>query len=44
MPFNEACGFVRSHMLSNFFIDNYDHPIFEAGVQPRGMVYLQKEL
>ena len=21
VPFNEACGFVRSHMLSNFFID-----------------------
>ena len=35
---------MRSHVLSNFFIDSYDHPIFEVGVQLRGMVYLQKEL
>ena len=28
IPFYEKCGFVRSHIISNFFIDNYDHPIY----------------
>lgn len=26
VPFYEACGFTRSRVLPNFFIDNYDHP------------------
>ena len=33
IPFYERCGFVRSHIVKNFFIDNYDHPIYECGVQ-----------
>ena len=33
IPFYEACGFTRSHVVRNFFIDHYDHPIFEGGVQ-----------
>lgn len=41
VPFYEKCGFVRSHSIPNFFTDNYDHPIFEAGVQLVDMVYLQ---
>lgn len=44
VPFYEKCGFVRSHAIKNFFTDNYDHPIFEAGVQLVDMVYLQKRL
>lgn len=44
VPFYEKCGFVRSHILENFFIDNYGHPIFEAGVQLVHMVYLKKEI
>lgn len=44
LPFYEKCGFVRSHRISNFFIDHYDHPIYEAGVQLVDMVYLQKRL
>ena len=44
VPFYEKCGFVRSHILENFFTDNYDHPIFEAGVQLVHMVYLKKKL
>ena len=32
IPFYEKCGFVRSHIISNFFIDNYDHPMgFKEG-------------
>lgn len=44
VPFYEKCGFVRSHIIKNFFTDNYDHPIFEAGVQLVDMVYLQKRI
>ena len=44
VPFYEKCGFVRSHILENFFTDNYDHPIFEAGMQLVHMVYLKKEI
>lgn len=44
IPFYEKCGFVRSHRISNFFTDNYDHPIIEGGVQLVDMVYLQKIL
>ncbi len=44
IPFYEKCGFVRSHIVPNFFTDNYDHPIFECGVQLRDMVYLKRSL
>ncbi len=44
VPFYEKCGFKRSHILKNFFIDNYDHPIYEYGVQLIDMVYLQRKL
>ncbi len=44
IPFYEKCGFVRSHNVLNFFIDNYDHPIYEDGVQLIDMVYLQKHI
>ena len=30
VPFYEKCGFVRSHEIKDFFIENYDHPISEA--------------
>lgn len=44
VPFYEKCGFTRSHVVKNFFIDNYNHPIFECGIQLKDMVYLQKAL
>lgn len=44
VPFYEKSGFVRSHSIKNFFIDNYDHPIFEGGVQLTDMIYLQKNI
>lgn len=44
VPFYEKCGFIRSHVVPNFFTENYDHPIFECGVVLRDMVYLQKVL
>ena len=44
IPFYEACGFRRHHLVKNFFTDHYDHPIYEYGVQLVDMVYLQREL
>ena len=44
VPFYEKCGFVRSHNIPNFFTDNYDHPIYEGGVQLIDMVYLQRHI
>ena len=44
IPFYEKCGFIESHRVKNFFTDNYNHPIFECGVQLVDMVYLEKDL
>lgn len=44
IPFYEKCGFVRIYSIPNFFTDNYDHPIFECGVQLVDMIYLQRPL
>lgn len=44
IPFYESCGFRRHHLVKNFFIDHYDHPIWEYGVQLKDMVYLQRKI
>ena len=44
VPFYEKCGFVRSHVVPDFFTDNYDHPIYECGVRLKDMVYLRRPL
>jgi GNAT superfamily N-acetyltransferase len=44
LSFYENCGFEISHRLKNFFTDNYDHPMFEDGIQLIDMVYLKKKL
>ena len=44
LSFYENCGFKISHRLKNFFIDNYDHPMFEDGIQLIDMIYLKKKL
>ena len=43
VPFYKKCGFTEHHRVKNFFTDNYDHPIFEAGVQLVDMVYLSRK-
>lgn len=43
LPFYEKLGFTYSHRIKNFFIDNYNHPIYEGGVLLKDMVYLKKE-
>ena len=42
IPFYEKCGFVRSHVIKDFFTEHYDHPIVEDGVLLRDMIYLRK--
>jgi len=42
--FYEKNGFRLFHRIPNFFTDNYDHPMFENGVQLVDMIYLKKEL
>ena len=44
IPFYEKCGFHVSHRVPNFFLDNYEKPIFEGGKQLVDMVYLEKRL
>lgn len=44
IPFYEKCGFIRSHSIKNFFVDHYDHPIYEAGTQLADMIILRRKL
>ncbi len=44
VPFYEKCGFKRSGRIKNFFTDNYDHPIYECGIQLVDMIYLQRKI
>ena len=44
IPFYEKCGFIRSHVVKNFFTDNYDHPIYECSKQLVDMVYLRRKI
>lgn len=44
IPFYEKCGFKRHHIIKKFFVENYDHPIFECGVQLIDMIYLQRDI
>ena len=44
IPFYEKCGFVRSHVIRNFFTYHYNHPIIEDGVLLQDMVYLRRWL
>ncbi|MEG0166953.1 MAG: GNAT family N-acetyltransferase [Ruthenibacterium sp.] len=44
IPFYQKCGFAESYRVKNFFLDNYDHAIFEGGKQLTDMLYLIKDL
>lgn len=43
LNFYKSCGFNESHRVKNFFVDHYDHPMFEDGIQLVDMVYLKWE-
>lgn len=40
--FYEGCGFVYSHKIKNYFIEHYDHPMFENGVMLCDKIYFAK--
>lgn len=42
--FYEHCGFSFSYRVKDFFLKNYDHPIFEEGLQLKDMVYLKRSI
>lgn len=44
IPFYERCGFIRSHIVKNFFTDYYDRPIFDQGIRTVDMIYLKRML
>ena len=44
VPFYERCGFVRSHVVPNFFTEHYSHPIYDGGVLLSDMIYLRRPL
>ena len=39
--FYKKFGFTYSHTIKNFFIDNYDHEMYEEGKQLKDMIYLK---
>lgn len=43
LSFYKRLGFEYSHTIKDFFIDNYDHEIFEDGKQLKDMIYLKYE-
>ena len=42
LRFYKKRGFVEFDIVKNFFVDNYDRPIFEDGKQLKDMIYLKK--
>lgn len=44
LNFYTKCGFVRSHTVKDFFVDNYDHAIYDNGRQLVDMVYMKRYL
>ncbi len=44
IPFYQKCGFIRSHVIKDFFVKNYDHLIYEDGVLLKDMVYFRKRI
>lgn len=44
LSFYRKFGFVYSHTVTDFFVDNYDHEMFENGKQLRDMIYLKMNL
>ena len=42
--FYEGCGFVFSHAIENYFIEHYDMPMFDNGVQLKDKVYFKMDL
>lgn len=44
IDFYKKCGFTNSHIVINYFVDHYRHPVFDDGQLLTDMVYLKKHL
>lgn len=44
VSFYQRNGFRISHLIKNFFIDNYPEPIYDGGRQCVDMIYLCRDL
>ena len=44
VPFYEKSGFVFSHSEKNYFLEHYNEPMYDEGVQLIDKVYLKKAL
>jgi len=43
LSYYKKFGFIYSHTVENFFVDNYNHEMFEDGKQLIDMIYLKLE-
>jgi GNAT superfamily N-acetyltransferase len=43
LSFYKKCGFIYSHSIKDFFVNNYDHKMYEEGKQLIDMIYLKIE-
>ena len=43
IKYYDKLGFKYSHRIENFFIDNYNHEMFEDGKRLIDMVYLRMD-
>lgn len=44
VPFYENSGFVISHRIENYFLEHYNKPIYEHGVQLKDKIYFKRNL
>ena len=44
VEFYEKCGVEITHIISNYFVENYDQPIVEGKQQVKYKIYLRKKL
>ena len=44
VPFYESCGFATYDISKNYFLEHYDHPIFEGGRQLKDRVCMKMDL
>lgn len=44
LSFYQRCGFMISHRIENYFLEHYETPMFDAGIQLKDKVYLNMEL
>ena len=44
VPFYESCGFTIYDITRNYFLEHYDHPIFEGGRQLKDRVCMKMDL